>query len=284
MKIGISMLCTSSSIDPALLAQRAEQLGFDSFWLPEHPIIPVSVKTGFRGVPGQPIPEAYAHIIEPFTALAKAAGLTKTIKLGTGICLVPERNPILLAKQVASLDCLSGGRFIFGVGAGWLKEEIQIMGGNFEHRWGQTREAVRAMKELWTKDESEFHGKYYDFPPLKCFPKPVQKPHPPIFLGGYTSRVFARIAEWGDGWLADGSPPTPDQVKDARSSLDQLAVAAGRDPRSISIIVYTRRRDRDEMKRYQEAGADGMNFGLTSLPEKEALAELEQAAREVLPS
>ena len=121
---------------------------------------------------------------DPLIALARASAVTSTIKLGTSISLVPEHNPLLNAKQIATLDRMSNGRFIYGIGAGWLKEETEIMGGNFEHRWGQSREAILAMKELWTKDEAEFHGRFYDFPPVKCSPKPLQKPHPPVYWEG----------------------------------------------------------------------------------------------------
>ena len=184
MKIGIFVFETAHSVDTAILAKRAEELGFESFWVPEHAVIPIKTTSPFRGSPDGVIPDSYKRIVDPFIALARAAAVTQTIKLGTGVCLVPERNPLILAKEVATLDHFSGGRFIFGIGAGWLKEETEIMGGDFSHRWTQTREAILAMKELWTKDEAEYHGKYYDFPPVRCYPKPAQKPHPPIFLGG----------------------------------------------------------------------------------------------------
>ena len=151
MKIGIFALASATSLDPAVLAKRTEELGFESFWVPEHAIIPVKMTSRFGGSPDGILPDSYTLIVDPFVALARASAVTTTIKLGTAICLVPERNPLLLAKQVATLDHLSGGRFIFGIGAGWLKEESEIMGTNFPHRWSQTREAILAMKELWTK-------------------------------------------------------------------------------------------------------------------------------------
>ena len=159
MKVGIfHYLSTAYSIDPAILAKRAEELGFDSLWLPEHPIFPVTTVSPFPL--GGPIPHFYAQIIGPFVGLARASAVTQTIKLGTGICLVPERNPLLLAKEIATLDHFSGGRFIFGIGAGWVKEETESMGGDFAHRWTQTQEAIMAMKALWTKEEAEYHGSY----------------------------------------------------------------------------------------------------------------------------
>src|SRR5919198_3091696 len=163
MKIGVFVFQTDDVMDPAMLAKTAEALGFESFWVPEHPIIPVQTSSPYPGSSDGNIPESYSRIVDPFVALARASAATQTIKLGTGICLVPERNPLLLAKEIATLDHFSGGRFLFGIGAGWLREEMEILGGNFEHRWGQTREAVLAMKQLWTTDEAQFHGQYYDF-------------------------------------------------------------------------------------------------------------------------
>jgi probable F420-dependent oxidoreductase len=235
MKVGIfHYLSTAYAIDPGVLAKRAEELGFDSLWLPEHPILPVTTVTPFPL--GGPIPAFYADLIDPFVGLARASAVTKTIKLGTGICLVPERNPLLLAKEIATLDHFSGGRFLFGIGAGWLKEETEIMGGDFAHRWTQTQEAVMAMKALWTQEEAEYHGRYYDFPPVRSFPKPAQKPHPPIVLGSITSRrVFQRIVAWGDAWMPVGV--SLEEMKQGRETLNELAVQAGRDPRSIQVVA-----------------------------------------------
>src|SRR5215471_11522563 len=201
MKIGVFLLATAQSADPAVAAKRAEELGFDSFWVPEHPILPLHCSSGYPGSPDGSIPAAVGIIADPFVALARASAATSTIQLGTGVCLVPERNPSLLAKEIASLDQYSGGRFLFGIGAGWLKEESEIMGGDFAHRWTQTREAILAMKQLWTTDESEYHGQYYNFPPVISFPKPAHKPHPPVLLGGSSKHVFKRIVDWGDGWV-----------------------------------------------------------------------------------
>src|SRR5437899_9533049 len=195
----------------------------------------------------------YAHFVDPFVALARASGATKTIKLGTGIVLVPERHPLLLAKEISTLDLFSGGRFLFGIGAGWLREETQIMGGDFDRRWTQTRESILAMKELWTKPAAEFHGKYYDFPPVKSFPKPLQKPHPPVLLGGGAKNVLQRVVAWGDGWLPNRV--TPEQLRESRATLDRMAKDAGRDPATITISVYGQPVDRDLVRRLHEAGA-----------------------------
>ena len=281
MDIGVAMIISSKSMDVAVLAQRAEALGFESFWLPEHPVVPVTTTSKYGGTPDGSIPPFMMDMADPFISLARASAVTEKIKLGTSICLVPEHNPIAQAKQIATLDRMSNGRFIFGIGAGWLKEETEIMGGDFEHRWGQTREAILAMKELWTKEESEFHGRFYDFPPVKCFPKPVQTPHPPVFLGGDAANVFKRVVAWGDGWM----PVRADveRVKQGRATLDELAEAAGRDPSSIQISVYGAPQDRDEIAKYEDAGANRAIVNLPSTLEGEGLAGLEQLAKKVLP-
>jgi probable F420-dependent oxidoreductase len=167
--------------------------------------------------------------------------------------LVPERHPLLLAKEISTLDLFSGGRFLFGIGAGWLREETQLMGGDFDHRWSQTRESVLAMKELWTKPEAEFHGRYYDFPPVKSNPKPAQKPHPPVILGGHATNVLPRVVAWGDGWLPNRT--TPEQLHESRLTLDRLAKDAGRDPATITISVHGQPADRDLIRRFHDAGA-----------------------------
>ena len=191
MKIGIFVFATEYSADPATLARKAEDLGFESFWVPEHPVLPVRTTSPFPAPSDDGrIPDSYNRIVDPFVALSRASAVTQTIKLGTGVCLIPERNPLLLAKEVATLDHFSGGRFIFGIGAGWLKEETEIMGGDFANRWTQTWEAILAMKELWTKEEAEYHGRFYDFPPVRSFPRPVQRPHPPVLLGSKGRYVF----------------------------------------------------------------------------------------------
>ena len=236
MQVGIAMFVTDYSIDVVSLAQKAEACGFDSVWLPEHPIIPVHTTTPFPGATDGVIPPYYAHAMDPFVALAAAAAVTSKIKLGTGICLVPERNPLHTAKEIATLDQISGGRFIFGIGAGWLKEETEIFGANFPRRWGVTREAVLAMKALWTQDEAEFHGDFIDFPPVKSYPKPVQKPHPPILLGGAAKNVLQRVVAYGDGWMP--TRMSPERIQENRNRFNELATAAGRDPATLPIRVF----------------------------------------------
>ena len=281
MEIGVHMFLASDSADVAVCAQKAESLGFKAFWLPEHSILPVHTTSPFEPSPDGSIPEMMYDIGDPLIGLARASGVTQTIKLGTSVTLVPEHNPLIQAKQVATLDHISNGRVIVGIGAGWLKEETEIMGGNFEHRWGQTREAVLAMKELWTKEEAEFHGKFYDFPPVRCAPKPVQKPHPPVYLGGLASNVFKRVVAWGDGWMP--IRVSPEQVRKGRATLDELAIAAGRDPKSVKVNACNISPDRDTVQRFEEAGADTVDVPLPlHLSTEEALAELERMAESVL--
>jgi len=255
MSVGIIVPLPAYTLNPAFLAKKIEDLGFESIWYHEHPILPVNTQSSFPATGGE-IPWTYRHFSEPYIALAMAAAVTTRIKLCTGITLVPERNPLILAKEVAVLDLHSNGRFVFGIGAGWNREETTMMGGDFDHRWTQTREAVLALKELWTKDEAEFHGRYYDFPPVYSYPKPVQKPHPPVLLGGNATNVLQRVARWGDGWLPNRV--TPERVDEARKILDALADEHGRDPASLSISVFGQPQDitRDQVDRFLNAGAE----------------------------
>src|SRR5881628_3127419 len=235
MSVGIIVPLPAYTLNPAFIAPKAEALGFESIWYHEHPILPVDSASPFPATGGE-IPRTYSHFSEPYISLAMAAAVTSKIKLATGITLVTERNPLILAKAIAVLDLHSHGRFIFGVGAGWNREETTIMGGDFDHRWTQAREAILAMKELWTKPEAEFHGKYFDFPPVKSYPKPAQKPHPPVILGGHAKNVLQRVVAWGDGWLPNRI--TPDKLRESRATLDRMAKDAGRDPATITISVY----------------------------------------------
>ena len=280
MDIGISTFPTDYSIDIAKLAQRAEEYGFESLWVPEHSILPVNTESPWPGSPDGKIPKVYADIVDPFIALSRASAVTTKLKLGTGICLVPERNPLLLAKEVATLDMYSQGRFLFGIGAGWLREETEIMGGDFAHRWSQTREAILAMKELWTTVGSEYHGKYYDFPPVYSFPRSVQKPHPPVFLGGMAKNVFKRIIDYGDGWMPNRV--VPEDVQKGRATLDELAEAAGRDPKSIIVSVFGQQPDADLLKGFEEAGADRVMIRVETANEDDTLKNLHSIAETVL--
>ena len=226
---------------------------------------------------GGEIPWTYRHFSDPYISLAMASAATTRIKLATGITLLPERNPLILAKMISVLDQHSNGRFIFGVGTGWNREETTMMGGDFDHRWTQAREAVLALKELWTKEEAEFHGRYYDFPPVYCYPKPFQEPHPPVLLGGNAPNVLQRIARWGDGWLPNRV--SPDRVEEARKILDSLAAERGRKPGSLSISVFGQPPDitRDLVDDFLNAGAERVSVWPTHCEtEKEMGEQLER--------
>ena len=255
MKVGTSVPLPAYTIDPAFMAKKAEALGFDSIWYAEHPAVPVQSDSPFPATGGE-IPWTYSHFTEPYIALARASAVTSTIKLGTGITLVPERHPLLLAKEVAALDLYSGGRFQFGIGTGWLREETEIFGGDFPRRWTQTREALDVMKLCWTEEEAEYHGKYYDFPPVRSFPKPTQKPYPPILIGGMAPNVLKRIVAHADGWLPNRV--SPQDIDNSRKELETLCADAGRDPASIQIIIYGQEPDRTHLQSLVDAGADSV--------------------------
>ena len=272
MNIGISTLPTNRSTDIAILAKHAEEMGFESIWAPEQPILPVQTK--------EPVPRIWGDIVDPLIMLARASAVTSKIKLGTAVLVVPEHNPLSLAKKIATLDMYSGGRFILGIGTGSVREEGEIMGSDFPHRWTQAREAVMAMKELWMNERSEFHGKYYDFPQVYCFPKPAQKPHPPVILGSSSSKVFKRIVTWGNGWIPINV--TPEQVNKGRVILDKLTETAGRDPASIEITVVDVPADRVVIEQFAKAGADRVIVQVESKGEAEDLDQLQRMAQLVL--
>ena len=280
MNIGTSLPLPAYTIDPAFMAKKAEDLGFESIWYAEHAAVPVHSDSPFPATGGES-PWPYSHFTDPYIALARASGVTTKIKLGTGITLVPERNPLLLAKEIATLDRYSGGRFLFGIGTGWLKEETEIMGGDFEHRWTQTREAIEVMKELWTKEEAEYHGRYFDFPLVRSYPKPAQKPYPPIILGGMAKNVLRRVVTHADGWLPNRVTPT--EVEESRKKLDAMAAEAGRDPKSITISVYGQLPERDIVHSLLNAGADRVVVRPEHVEtEKEMGEQLERMAEAVL--
>ena len=280
MNIGTSVPLPAYTIAPAFMAKKSEDLGFESIWYAEHAAVPVHSDSPFPATGGE-IPWTYSHFTDPYIALARASGATSKIMLGTGITLVPERNPLLLAKEIASLDRFSGGRFLFGIGTGWLKEETEMMGGDFEHRWTQTREAIEVMKELWTKEEAEYHGRYFDFPLVKSYPKPLQKPYPPIILGGMAKNVLRRVVAHADGWLPNRV--TPADVEESRKKLDAMAAEAGRDPKSITISVYGQLPEHDVVHSLLNAGADRVVVRPEHVEtEKEMGEQLERMAEAVL--
>jgi probable F420-dependent oxidoreductase len=248
LKFGVAMFPTDYAIEPAALARLAEDRGFESLWFPEHTHIPVSRESPWPG--GAELPRMYSHTHDPFVALATAAAVTERIRLGTGICLVVERDPIITAKEVASLDRLSGGRFLFGVGAGWNREEMANHGTDPDRRFGIMRERIEAMKAIWAEDEAEYHGRYVDFDPIWSWPKPVQVPHPPVLVGGSGERVLDRVLRFGDEWMPNR---VDDDVLLARvAELNRRAEQAGRGP--IPVTVYGASRDAARLERWARGG------------------------------
>lgn len=239
MKIGVFAMLSENTLDPVATARRCEELGFESIWVPEHAIIPVHTRVPYPALDGK-IPDAYTRFPDPFVLLGMISSATAKLKLGTAICLVPERHPLALAKEVATLDYFSGGRFLFGIGAGWQAEESAIMGVDFARRWPITRDYLRAMKELWTKPEASFDGQYLKFPAVIANPKPAHKPHPPIFIGAgglgwKRERAIKDTVELGDGWMPVALPPR-ELASDLRI-MKRLCLEAGRDFDRLEISV-----------------------------------------------
>ena len=262
MKFGISMFPTDYAIHPSELAREVEDRGFESLWMPEHTHIPASRLSS--SPEGGDLPEYYWHTHDLFVALTAAAMATKHLLVASGICLIIERDPIITAKEVASLDRLSGGRFIFGIGGGWNAEEMANHGTDFKKRWKLMRERILAMKEIWTKEEAEFHGNFVDFDPIWSYPKPVQKPHPPILMGGSGPTTFDRVVEYCDGWLpaAGVDPKTmPERIKELR----RMAEGAGRSPEEINIsyVIYGTPNLEQAVEDLRNAGVDRVVLALT---------------------
>ena len=275
------VLADLPSGDPAVIAKRAEDLGFDSYWLPEHAVIPKGSCDVYPGKKAnEPPPEYIFKLPDPFIGLSRAAAVTKTIKLGTGIALVPERHPLVAAIEIASLDHYSGGRFVYGIGAGWNESECTILGGDFPHRWTQTKEAIQVMKKLWTGEYVEHHGKYFNFPPSICLPKPTQRPHPPVLLGSIGSpNVYKRVAEWGDGWLPFCTDPK--EIADGKAEIAKYAKAAGRNPADLEISAFAPPgvfRTAQDTKALAQAGARNVVLWLDAKSQADTLAELERLA------
>ena len=260
MRIGVSMFATDYAIRIDDLAREAEARGFESLWVPEHTHIPSSRRTPWPG--GAELPKEYSHSYDPFVALMFAAAVTSTIKVGTGICLVIERDTITLAKEIASLDRLSGGRFLFGIGGGWNAEEMEHHGTVFKTRFKKMVEQVQALKTIWTQDEAEFHGDFVDFEPLWSWPKPMQQPHPPIFLGGETSYTLQRVVDHCDGWLPRSR--RPELVLQGIEELKERAARAGRDMKTISLTASGAPGDPKLLDSYRDAGCDRSILSLPS--------------------
>ncbi len=268
MKFGISTFVTDEGIAPGALATAIEERGFDSLFIAEHTHIPLSRKSPWPR--GGELPRRYYRTLDPFIALTAAAATAEHLLLGTGVALVVERDPIITAKEVASLDLVSRGRVIFGVGVGWNREEMENHGTDPRTRGKLTDERIRAMIEIWTKHEPEFHGQYVDFDPIGIWPKPVQKPYPPIYVGG-GRQAFERVAQFGDAWLANGLPP--DKLA---PMMGELREVAGRD---VPVSVFNASSEPEELKAYAHLGVERVLLGLPNLPESETLKQLDDLAQ-----
>jgi probable F420-dependent oxidoreductase len=267
MKFGISTFVTDEGIAPGALARAIEERGFDSLFIAEHTHIPLSRKSPWPR--GGELPRRYYRTLDPFLTLTAAAVATEHLLLGTGVALVVERDPIITAKEVASLDLVSGGRVIFGVGVGWNREEMENHGTDPRTRGKLTDERIRAMIEMWTKEEPEFHGRYVDFDPIGIWPKPVQKPYPPIYVGGGKG-AFERVAQFGDAWLANGL--LPDKLE---PMLRELREVAGR---NVPTTVFNASSGLKDLEEYRRLGVERVLLGLPTLPESETLQQLDNLA------
>ena len=274
MRVGVFYFPTDYGIDIRELARAAEERGFESLFLPEHTHIPTSRRTPYPG--GGELPKAYSHTHDPFVALSFAAAVTTKILLGTGICLIPQRDPIVTAKCVASLDQLSKGRFLFGIGGGWNVDEMENHGARYETRFKLMRERILAMKALWTQDEAAFHGEMVNFDPVWSYPKPAQRPHPPILLGGDSDHTLKRVVEFCDGWLPIGRPGF--KAKEAVARLRQAASVAKRDFSTLSISVFGAPADQAVLAEYREVGIQRALLAIPDLTRDEILGVLDKYA------
>jgi probable F420-dependent oxidoreductase len=275
MKFGIAIFPTDYAIPMAELAPAVEERGFESLWVAEHSHIPVSRESPWPA--GGELPKQYWHTLDPFVALTAAAAATTTLRVATGVCLVIQRDTIHTAKSVASLDHVSGGRFLFGVGGGWNREEMADHGTRYETRWKLLREQVEAMKEIWTKDDSEYHGELVRFDRVWCWPKPVQRPHPPVLLGGNGPRTLQRVVRYADGWM-----PNRGDLAGRVKELQQLAEEAGRAP--IPVTTYaTLRGGAAEIERARDTGFDRLIWYVSADGRDAALGDLEKVGELIRP-
>lgn len=277
MKIGVGLGTPPDPpevwVDPGFVAQEAERLGFESFWIGEHVTSPVHCESFSPTFAGGQVPGFH----DPLVALGRASALTSEIKLGSGVTLILESHPLRIAKSVASLDHLSGGRLLFAVGPGWNREERAMLGGDMKRPWDQVRESVHAIKALWREEECEFHGEFYDFPKVRCFPKPSQEPHPPIYLSGVSPKVVERMVDWGDGWL--GFRTTPEELEARMQELRERAAQAGRDFEEFEISMINWDPSPELARAYEAAGARRFIIQTKGLAdEKQATETLERIA------
>jgi probable F420-dependent oxidoreductase len=260
MEIGASIFFTEYSISPTELAVALEERGFDSLWVAEHSHIPVTRRFSVPG--GGELGRQYYDVMDPFVTLAAAAAVSKRLKLATGVCLVIQRDTIQTAKLVASIDQVSGGRFILGIGGGWNAEEMEDHGTDYTTRFKKMREQIEAMKEIWTKDTPEYHGEIVDFPPMMTWPKPLQKPHPPIIVGGAFQYAARRAIRYGDGLIPQASDAGSGSPEEFLPRFRQMAKEAGRDAQSLSVTLGGAPEDPDRLKRYRDLGVARMNVRL----------------------
>jgi probable F420-dependent oxidoreductase len=273
MELGLAHFLTHYGMQPAELGRMVEERGFESLFLTEHTHIPVSRDTPYPG--GTELPREYSHTLDPFVALAAAATATETIKLGTGVCLVIQRDPIITAKEVSTLDHLSNGRFLFGVGAGWNREEMQSHGTDPRTRFTRMRESVEAMKAIWTEDEAEYHGRLVDFDPIWCWPKPVQNPHPPVIVGGLGEKVLDRVVAYGDEWMPN-RVKSPEELGERIAELQRRADAAGRE--RIPVTVFGAKPEGRVLERLRSAGVTRSLFYLRADEPGEVERHLDELA------
>jgi probable F420-dependent oxidoreductase len=277
MEFGICMFPTDYAIRPAELGRLVEEHGFESLLLPEHTHIPTSRKTPYPA--GGDLPREYSHTYDPFVALGTIAEATERLKIGTGICLVVERDPIATAKQVASVDHLSGGRFLFGVGAGWNREEMENHGTNPRRRFSLMRERIEAMKAIWTEDEPEYHGEFVDFDPIWSWPKPAQDPHPPVLVGGNGKKVLDRVVAYGDEWMPNVGRESVETLAERVPELQEKARAAGRD--EIPVSGFGAPRDPETVERLREIGFHRLFWYVPPEPRDEVVPRIERYAERV---
>ena len=276
MEFGAAIFFTDYSIGPAALARALEERGFESLWAPEHSHIPLSRTSPFPA--GGELPKKYYDLMDPFVTLAAAATATTRLKIATGVCLVGQRDPIQTAKAVATLDQISGGRFLFGIGAGWNAEEMADHGTDFASRFEVMRERVEAMRAIWTMSKPAFEGKFVRFPPMMTWPKPVQKPHPPVLVGGAFPYGARRAIAWGDGWVPHAERPAYGHVLGKLPEFRKLALEAGRDPATLPITVFGVAEDLDLIRRYRDAGVARLLFNLPPAKSDEVLPVLDKCA------
>jgi probable F420-dependent oxidoreductase len=274
MDLGLAHFATDYGMQPADIGRRAEELGFESLFFPEHTHIPVSRDTPYAG--GGELPREYRHIIDPFAGLAAAAAVTARLKVGTGVCLIIERDPIVTAKEVATLDHLSAGRFLFGVGAGWNLEEMRNHGTDPDTRFRRMRESVEAMKAIWTEEEAEYHGRIIDFDPIWSWPKPVQKPHPPVLVGGLGEKVYDRVVAYGDEWIPN-RVKSPEELGERIAELQRRAEAAGR--QRIPVTVFGAKAELRLLERLKAAGVTRALFYLRAGEADEVERHLEELGK-----